>query len=62
MTIFQSLKREIRYTKFDVHSLNASIMTIYEASIKQYNDKQILSVRGRSSSKIYHIDVSTYAI
>jgi len=45
ISIFQSsLKREIRYSKFDIVAKNSSFVTVNGSSIKQYYDKQILDV------------------
>lgn len=57
-TIFEILKREVRFTKFEVLSLNESIITITESAVKQFKNKQMIFVHGYVHKRIYDFYVS----
>lgn len=42
LTVFQTLRREVRFSKFDTEIVNKSMVTVYESTFKQFYDKQML--------------------
>uniref|UniRef100_A0A2S2NHC9 Uncharacterized protein n=1 Tax=Schizaphis graminum TaxID=13262 RepID=A0A2S2NHC9_SCHGA len=55
LNILSSLKREIRFTVFEVISVNQTVATVKEATFKQFYDKQSIFV-----SSIVHESISNF--
>lgn len=36
------MKREVRFTKFDIQSMNSTVFSIVNAGVKQIRDKQVV--------------------
>jgi len=60
LTILSSLKREIRFSMFDVITLNKTIISIEEATVKQFHDKQMLFVHVITHKSITEIVASKF--
>jgi len=54
------LKREVRFTVFDLVSLNKTVATIQKATFKQFYDKQKLFVKVIIHKSIPEIEASKY--
>jgi len=55
-----SLKREVRFTVFEVVSPNQTIATIEEATFKQFHDKQCMFVHAIIHQSISQMEASKY--
>lgn len=60
LTILSSLKREIRFSMFDVVALNKTMMSVEEATFKQFHDKQALFVHVKFHKSISEIVASKF--
>jgi hypothetical protein len=60
LNILSSLKREIRFTVFEVISVNQTIATVEEATFKQFYDKQSIFVSAIVHESISKLEASKY--
>lgn len=58
LTVLPTLKREVRFTTFDVQFLNKSTATMLENTFKQFNNKHALFLRFNIHDKVNQFHVS----